>query len=167
MTSQVKFNTWQNTSGTPMGTIINAQMFTVPYSVTSVSSTGYTTLSSITTSNTTSMYSTTYTPVSSSSYLVINCFLAMDRGSGVNQPETCVLFVNGTSLASSFRFPRVTGHEPNQYVFTGTYTNSSVSSVSIDIRAKNGGGGSLSVGQAYGCGDQTLANNIIVYEVQR
>jgi hypothetical protein len=142
-------------------------MFTIPYSTASVSSTGYTTLSSITTSNTTSLYTASYTPVSSSSYLVFNCFLGMDRGGGVNQPETCVLFVNGTALASSFRYPRVQGHEPSQYVFTGTYTNSSTSSVSIDIRAKNGSGGPISMGQAYGGGDQTLANNIIVYEVQR
>jgi hypothetical protein len=166
MTSQVKFNAWQNTSGTPMGTIINARLVTIPYSTATPSGVGYTALSNLTTSNTASFYSFTYTPVSSSSYIVWNAFLDVDRAWNSNQ-EVLAIFVNGSPASSSFRYPRVQGHEPNQHAQSGTYTNSSTSNVTFDVRYMNGAGGTGYLGQANGGGDQTMANNIVIYEVQR
>jgi hypothetical protein len=167
--SIIKANQWitsdLNANERVAGVPLKIQQFTVPESSASFSG-GYITLPSVNTSNTASLHSFTYTPVSSSSYINIQAFLECDRGSSPG-PEHLFIFVNGVVMANSFSYPRNSGNEPWQMRgMACTYTNTSTSAVTINIRCRSGSGWTQYIGKSIN-GSNTMANNIQIIEYQR
>ena len=167
--SWIKANKFVNLlNNTVRGTPVNIASFAIPYSTVSSYSGAsvYTSLSSFNLANTNQFYSFTYYPVKASSYIVYTALLDVD-GTGVNNYDYVLIFINGTPYSNSYCYRRVSGHEPYSKSQSGVYTNVDGSPCIFSIRATNSAGISMSVGQAYGGGDQGMANRITIFEVQR
>jgi hypothetical protein len=167
----LKANTWQNTSGSAIKTPIRYSTITIPAStVTPSADSNYrASESTYTTSNTTSAYSTTYTPVSNSSSVMFMMFVHCDR-SGAGNVESVCLFLNNTCYAVGFLYPRNQGDEGFNYYVSTTFTNSSTSPITVDVRVTNGGGWNMQLARGQWGGGQTAAgglNVIHVFEYQR
>jgi hypothetical protein len=167
--SIVKANRWilsdLNANERVAGVPLKIQQVTVPYSTASFSG-GYITLPSVNTSNTASLHSFTYTPVSSSSFINIQAFLEGDRSSSGNS-EHLFIFVNNVPLASSLTYPRLANNEPWQMRgMACTFTNTSTSAVTINIRCRSGGGWTQTIGSTNG-NFNIMTNTIQIIEYQR
>jgi hypothetical protein len=161
----LKATNWLDKSGNVINAPIRFSSVVVPYSTGSASSASYIgPESSYTTSNTTSLYSWTYTPVSSSSYITFIGLLYLDRSSSGSQERLC-MFMNNTCMAVSYLYPRAQGHEGYNYQLLGTYTNSSTSAVTFDIRFT--ANWTVTLGGQYGANDTEVARTVQIFEYQR
>ena len=134
----LKATTWQDKSGGVINAPIKFTQVIVPYSAASGgSATYYAPESAYTTGNTYRLYTFNYTPASASSYIMFSGFFDVDRSGTVGQERLC-MFVNGTCISLSYMQPRNQGHELQQHPLAGTYTNSSTSTVTFDLRCNDG-----------------------------
>ena len=166
--SIIKANGWH--SNNPLkpiyGVPLNIQEVQIPYSAATPSSGGYRLLTDYTTGNTASLYSFTYTPVSSSSVVQWMAFIEGDRSS-VNLQESIIFFVNNQPKSISYMYPRNANHEPWQFrCQSGVYINTSTSNITFDIRCSNGGGWTQTLGRSTS-NDQILARTVQIIEYQR
>jgi len=160
-------NTWQSANGTTYSAPLQMQIVNIPYSAAAGVSLGasVTSLSGYTTSNTSLLYSFTFTPVSASSYIMFWTTMDCDRNNNVNTEHLCV-FVDNVCYASGYLYPRVSGAEPHQYNMSGTVTNSATTSRTFSIRCANGGTWTQSIGSWNGNG-ALIGNTIAIMEYQR
>jgi hypothetical protein len=166
--SWFKANKLVNVNGTVRGVPVNMVSFPIPYSAASVTSSGY--ISDITGfsfANTAQLYTFTYYPVKSYSYIVYNALLDVDSGSGTSYNEHLITFINGTPYSTAYFYRRNAGHEPMSKSQSGVYLNTNGQGVVFSIRGNNNAGSVMTLGQAYGGGDQGLANRYTIFEVQR
>jgi hypothetical protein len=161
----LKATNWLDKSGNVINAPIKFSSVIVPYSTASSSNSTYGLLeSSYTTSNTVSLYSWSYTPASSSSYISFIALLYLDRSSA-GGPERLCMFMNNNCISMSHLYPRNQGHEGFNYQLLGTYTNSSTSAVTFDIRFA--APWTVTIGGQYGANDTEVAKTVQIFEYQR
>jgi hypothetical protein len=165
--SELKFNTWQNTSGVLQQAPIQFQYSVIPASSASATATGYVgnTLAGYTTSNTASIYSINFTPKSTSSTIMWMATIGVDRSAANSQEHICI-FIGSTCYSSSYLYPRNQGDEPYTHIQSGSYTNSSTSTIQLNIRQARGGGGTTYIGKTNGGGNQ-MPNYVLIFEYPR
>ena len=158
------FTNWKSSAGTLYQAPIQFQYVTIP-SCSGSASLGYVSaLSSYTTSNTASFYSFTFTPYSSSSYIMFMATFDGDRNNNGAQ-EHYAMFIDGTPYASTYLYPRTSGTESCNYIMSGTYTNSDTNTRTFNIRGANGAGWTQYLGT--GSSGQIQSNNILIFEYPR
>jgi hypothetical protein len=165
--SYVKANKLINLNGTVRGIPVQVTNVAIPYSaagLTTTSPSGIFSLSGWTTSNTTLIYSFTYTPVKPYSYIYYTAFLNVD-GTAVNSYETLHTFINNNCTSLAYHYRRNTGHEPMTKCQSGQYLNTNGSTLTFSIRGASTASQTNAVGQAYSGGDQGMANRYTIYEV--
>lgn len=158
-------NNWKSSSGTLYAAPLQFQYVNIPYS-TGSATLGYTsTLAGYTTSNTALLYSFTFTPVSTSSYIMWMMAIDCDRSNNTAQEHIC-MFINGTPYSSSYLYPRNSGNEPYQHIQSGTYTNSSTAAKTFAIQGASGLAWTQYIGKSSGTGNQ-MSNCILIFEYPR
>jgi hypothetical protein len=163
--SIVKANSWSrsNVAGNEVtaGAPIKITQITVPYSSASLGTGGYQTLANSTTSNTAQLYSFTYTPAKSSSYVFFQGFFQVDRNTSAG-PEAFYIFINNSPYATSYSYPRVAGHEPWQSRgLSGVFNNTTGSTMTFSLRQR--ASWTNYIGSAIG-NDQVMSNTIQIIE---
>ena len=165
--SWFKANKLVNVNGTVRGVPVNMVSFPIPYSAASATASGYISdLTGFSFANTTQIYTFTYYPVKPYSYIVYNALLDVDGG-GTGYNEHLVTFINGSPYSTAYFYRRNSGHEPMSKSQSGVYLNTNGQAVVFSIRGNNASGTVMTLGQAYGGGDQGLANRYTIFEVQR
>jgi len=86
-----------------------------------------------TTSNTTSIYTANFTPVSSTSK-IIGIYQSCEDGQGTNGWTIHSCFVGSTLLGSSFRYLLRVDEEPYTQTFTFEYDHNTSSQISFNLR---------------------------------
>jgi hypothetical protein len=164
--SVLRANAWAGTNGQLLRTPVKLTTVTIPYSSASQGSTTYyPQLSQWTTSNTASLYSFSYTPSLTSSYINYMAFIELDRSSNANT-ETCVIFINSVPYSCASCYPRNSGHEVyEQHLQSGQYVNTTGSTLTFDVRVSCTW--TCYAGRAGGNSDSDLARTIQIYEMQR
>jgi hypothetical protein len=158
-------NTWTNTLGVMQVVPLNFQYVTIPYSSGSATLGYISNLSGYTTSNTALMYSFTYQPVSASSNIFYSMLIDVDRSSNPGQ-EHLIMFVDNVPYSSSYRYPRNSGNEPQQFNQSGTVINSSLNARTFAIGCANGSGWTQYIGKSIS-GGNAQANTILIWEFPR
>ena len=93
----------------------------------------YTPSDAISTSNTTSLHSFNFTPVSQTSK-IIGHYMCQEDGQGTNGWTTHACFVGGNCLAASTRYLRYQGTEPYSQVYSFSYDHNATSAITFDLR---------------------------------
>ena len=168
--STIQANTWTTSSlyggDIVAGVPVKITQIVVPFSSAAGYSGGYQTFESATTGNTNQLYSFTYTPLLTISFIHYLAFLEMDRNNNPG-PEALYVFINNTAYSQSYTYPRVSGSEPWQMRGqSGLYTNSDGSTLTFSLRCRNGSGWTNSLG-AVVSNTQITTNTIQIFEVPR
>tara|TARA_Y100000114_G_scaffold150023_1_gene164968 strand:+ start:1351 stop:1863 length:513 start_codon:yes stop_codon:yes gene_type:complete len=133
----------------------------------------YTPTDAISTSNTTSLHSFNFTPVSQTSK-IIGHYMSQEDGQGTNGWTTHACFVGGNCLAASTRYLREQGTEPYSQVYSFSYDHNATSAITFDLRYGRTAGiyivinrykSSNTSGSALMAGDGNTG--IILYEVEQ
>ena len=116
----------------PAGSVIQVKRFEPP--VTSASVTNYVNGQNVaTTSNTTSLWTANFTPLSSSSK-ILGIYQTQEDGQGTGGWTVHSCFVGSTLINSTMRFLRESVSEPYSQGFTFEYTHGTTSQITFDMR---------------------------------
>jgi hypothetical protein len=168
--STIQANTWTTSSlyggDIVAGAPVNITQITVPYSAAAGYTGSYQTLENSSTANTNQLYSFTYTPILTNSFIHYLAFLEMDRNNNPG-PEALYVFINNIAYSQSYTYPRASGNEPWQMRGqSGVYTNSTGGTLTFSLRARNGSGWNNSIGLT-NTPNQIMTNTIQIFEVPR
>ena len=157
-------------NGTIWGTPINIESFQIPSS-SATNNGGYVdllngTLDLLTFANTAQFHYFTYYPKSNNSWIAYQAMLDVDSNNSTGYPEQIVIFVNNIPISTSYHYRRVAGHEPYCANQSGTYTYNDGSPITFSIRGKSQNG-TLYLGTCLGGSNQSMANTITIFEVQK
>jgi len=116
----------------PAGHVIQAKRFEAPVTEASVTNFGNG-ATQPTTSNTQSLWTAAFTPVSSSSK-ILGIYQSQEDGQGTGGWTVHTCFVGNTLLGSSMRYLRYSNEEPYTQSYTFEYDHNSSSAITFDMR---------------------------------
>ena len=124
---------------------------------------------SATTSNTDSVWTASFTPVSSTS-IIIGQYTCQVDGQGTNGWTIHTCFAGSTFLSGSLRYLREVDQEPYTQAFQFTHDHNSSSAITYDFRYASTAGIHLKLNRFNsGSGNTILANNcgIMLWEIEQ
>ena len=92
--------------------------------------------------------------------------LGVDRTTNTTQEHICI-FIGSTCYSSSYLYPRNQGNEPYTHIQSGSYTNSSTSTIQLNIRQARAAGGTTYIGKSSSTADNQMANYVLIFEYPR
>ena len=102
----------------------------------------------MTTSNTTSVWSASFTPIVSTSK-IIGIYTCQEDAQGTNGFNIHTCFVGSSFLGGSSRYPRYTAEEPYTQSFQFEYDHNTSSAITFDMRYASSAGIYIILGRTY------------------